>query len=262
MNLNIGRISYANTSPFFHFWPEGGRYSLKSGAPRELAIAALEGDLLAGPLPVVETWKMEDRFGPLGFWGISTKEKCWSVILLSDKPISDLDQVTIGVTRESSTSVALVETIIRQRYHHEVNIRRGLTPEDDAWLVIGDQALKFWCGPRLTRWTYVTDLAAEWWDWHHLPFVFAQWVIRRDAEPGVKGELMKILKESLDHGMNGLDAICQRQALELRLSPHILKDYLSNFFYVLLGPEEQSMQIFKELYANISREKLKVPAGI
>src|SRR5688572_15374400 len=102
--MNVAQIAYANTIPFFHYW-NADEFTLVPGSPKGLAEAARRGELVAGPLPIVEVWDLEDRFEPLGNWCIAAQERCRSVYVLSKQPFSELDHVMIGATKESSTSV-------------------------------------------------------------------------------------------------------------------------------------------------------------
>lgn len=242
----VGRIAYTNTEPYFYHWPNEP-FRVVSGFPRQLALAARDGEILAAPLPTIECWKLDKTFAPLGFWGIASRESCRSVILLSHKPISELNDVVIGVTRESSMSVALLQVLIRQRYGHRVTLRRGLLASDDAWLMIGDQAFMEWSKPRLGPWEHVTDLGSEWWDWHQLPFVFARWVVRRDAGYTTEGALVRIVGDSLRRGIVSLPTIAVKQSILLRIPSPQIVDYLQRLIYVLGREEERSMWVFREL---------------
>jgi chorismate dehydratase len=251
MSRFVARISYANTEPFFFHWPLH-EFPLISGVPRELAqeAASVEDDILAGPLPIVETWKLASRFEPLP-WGIAAKEFCQSVLLLSNQPISEINNVTVGVTLESSTSVALCEVILKERYHHQVQLRRGLQRDDDAWLVIGDQALKIFAGPRLGNWNYITDLAGQWWEWQHLPFVFARWVLNKNAQIDEKNQLMEAIRNSLAAGLMSIPSIALYQSTLMKIPVEAIIEYLQGFIYHLGPEEEKSMRIFKELAARV-----------
>src|SRR4051812_41605764 len=130
--MNIARIAYANTAPFFHFWP-AAPFHLMNGSPRELAQAAQAGDVLAGPLPLVECWKLENEFAPLGNWGIAARQRVRSVYVFSRRPFRELRDATIGLTTESSTSVLLCATLLHHKYNVTARLHDGLGPEDDAW---------------------------------------------------------------------------------------------------------------------------------
>lgn len=250
--IPVARIAYLNTEPFFHLW-DNEQFPLSSGVPKALARAARDNELSAGPLPVVECWGLEKEFFPLGNWGIASKEKCRSVFVFSNRPFADLDNVKIGLTRESSTSVALCSVLIQQKYGHTVQMHRGLEADDDAWLVIGDQALKMGYSPAsLTKWTYVTDLATEWWNWTGMPFVFAQWVVRKSVDPIVRTRLGKYLQLTYHQGIIALDDIAEKESKRLQLQPELIKEYLKGFMYELSPEALRSMRVFREMASEYS----------
>lgn len=243
----VARIAYTNTEPFFHFW-DTEQFPLTSGVPRVLAQAAKDNDIVAGPLPIVECWKLEKQFFPLSNWGIAAKERCRSVFVFSQRPFSELNDVTIGVTRESSTSVALCSVLIQEKYRNSVRMHRGLESTDDAWLVIGDQALKMAYSPsQLSRWTHVTDLATEWWNWQKLPFVFAQWVARRDIDALFRGRLGKHIQLSYHRGMVALQDIAEQESQRLGLHSELIHEYLKGFMYELTPDAIRGAAIFREM---------------
>jgi chorismate dehydratase len=239
----VGKISYLNTAPFFYQWP-AKKFPVAPGVPRALADDARAGKISAAPLPIVECWDLEDTFKSLGPWGIAAKKECRSVLVFSRRPFSQLNNTTIGLTLESSTSVVLCDVLIRQRYNHAVRLRRGLEANDEAWLVIGDQALKFLESGHKT-WPYVTDLATEWWNWQKLPFVFARWVVKKN-EPALETELSAALHASLTAGKRSLSAIAQKEAIRLRLPGAKILSYLNVFDYVLDDKAEEAIALFRD----------------
>ncbi len=258
MSRFVARIAYANTEPFFFNWPLH-EYPLVSGVPRELAKTAgsQNDDILAGPLPIVEMWKMESRFEPLENWCIAAREFCPSVLLLSRRPISELDNITIGVTLESSTSVALCEVILKERYGNRITIRRGLERDDEAWLVIGDQALRIFAGPRLGGWDFITDLTNEWWDWQKLPFVFARWVVNKNAPGDERAHLTGIVRKSFNSGMDSIYSISLYQSHLLKIPVQFISEYLRGLIYELGPQEEAGIKKFRSL-----AEKFQFPSPI
>lgn len=245
----VARIAYTNTEPFFHYW-DSEQFPVSSGVPRVLALAAKDQDIIAGPLPIVECWNLERQFFPLSNWGIAAKERCRSVFVFSQRPFSELNHVKIGVTRESSTSVMLCAVLLEQKYGNQFEMHRGLDAADDAWLVIGDQALKMAYSPsQLSRWTHVTDLATEWWDWQKLPFVFAQWVVRKDLDPTIRSRLTKLVHLSYHRGMVALQDISEKESLRLGLHAELIQEYLKGFMYELSSEAIRSAALFRELVA-------------
>ncbi|MCG3203351.1 MAG: Chorismate dehydratase [Elusimicrobia bacterium] len=202
---------------------------------------------MAGPLPLVECWALSNEFEPLSGWCIAAKERCRSVYVLSRVPFSELDHVMMGVTKESLTSAALCDVLIRYKYNHQVRMRNGLEAQDAAWLVIGDQALGMTNQPLGQVWPYVTDLATEWWNWKQTPFIFARWVVRRDLSPSKKKELNDEVAQNLKKGLAALGEISSSVALRSNLSPMFVKSYLSEFIYDLPVGSVSSENEFQRL---------------
>lgn len=241
----VGQISYTNTKPFFFEWNEDV-FPIISGTPRELAHLAKNERIIAGPLPLVECWKLEDRYKPLKNWGISVQHASNSVFVLSKEPLSQLNNVTVGITTESITSVALFELIIRKRYGHHVMMKRGFGEDDAAWLVIGDQALQYGGRPSLGRWTHVTDLALEWHAWTQLPCVFAKWVVHRNVPQPMQHQLEQAISVSLSAGLSSLDTIASLTSKTLKTPSEQIVRYLKGFTYELGDQEKKAEQQLKE----------------
>lgn len=246
----VGRISYTNTEPFFFDWP-AGEFELLNGVPRELARQARAGRVDAAPLPIVECWDLENDFEPLGNWGIAAAQECWSVLALSNKPLNEYKALNVGVTTDSSTSVALLEILCRMKYGQEVALRRGFHDSDDARLIIGDQALQIWDRPERAGFDVVTDLATEWWQWRKLPFVFAQWVVRKSTDERTKASLGARLAKSLAAGRANLDVIAERKSGELSVPAKKIKDYLSVIYFELGEKERKAVGLFRDMHAEL-----------
>jgi chorismate dehydratase len=244
--MKIAQIDYTNTAPFFHGWPEA-EFPLQPGVPTELARLAHRGEMLAGPLSIVECWKLEKDYEPLLDLGISNQKKCGSVLVFSKMPFSELNRVSIGVTRESASSVALCHTLLEQRYQNTARFRKGLQVHDAAWLVIGDQALKMAAQPRVQEWSHVTDLATEWWEWQKKPFVFARWIVRRDTPTPVRKKLEDTLQTCFENNMRRLAEVSDVAAKKVGLSPSAVETYLRGFDYRLNTEAEHSILLFREI---------------
>jgi chorismate dehydratase len=223
--MRIARIAYINTDPFFYEWAGGDAFELISGTPRELARLAWEGRVDAGPLPLVECWALESKFTTLDNWGIAAREGVRSVLLVSKKPWHSMDGARIGLTEESSTSVKLLKVLSRFKYNVAPVFQTGFSDDDQARLLIGDDALEVWNTPD-PAWGYTTDLAAEWWNWQKKPFVFARWIVRKDADPALVKRLQTLIDESLSNGLHNLPVIAADAAkMSSLLPPRSLKDF-------------------------------------
>jgi len=244
--IKIGRISYLNTEPFFYRWPSRPDMQLIAGTPRELALAAQDGQVDCAPLPLVECWRLEKDFEPLGDGGIAVREAAGSVLLFSKKKIRDLGGSIIGVTEETSTSVILLDVLLRVRHGIQATLRRGFLPDDHARLLIGDSALRD-REKGLPGYPLIYDLGREWVTWQGRPFVFAQWVVRKSCSQETKRLLQETCASSLRQGVEAVQEIADFWSSRLSLSPPLLRDYLHGFSYELREPEREAMIFFRSL---------------
>lgn len=250
-SLRVARIRYLNTDPFFAGWEEGD-FSFVSASPRQLGRWAAEGKLDAGPIPLVDYWKLEAEFEPVGPFGIAMTGPVQSVLLFSKKPVENLGRV--GLTEESSTSVNLLKILLKNRYR--ISPAFGpFSPSDDAQLVIGDEALKQLHGGR-PGFPSIIDLGQEWHDWKKLPFIFARWVIRRTVPSYLKDELAERLDKNLRHFGKNPGPVAAAGAKRLGLSEKIVGDYLSGLTYRFGPKEEAGEKTFREYFTGLADQCL------
>jgi len=214
--------------------------------PRRLGELAEAGEIDAGLLPLADFLRLEERFERLGHFGIAVRGRAHSAILFSRKPVKQLDGAAVGMTEESSTTVRLLRLLLEQRYHcRDITYRQERGEDLDALLLIGDEALQF--RHANTSYPYETDVAFEWWLWQHLPFVFAVWAIRKDADPAVKKQLELSLIKALAKNQGRLSVIAQEASSALHLPEEELHVYLSNFVYRIGSSEEEAIARFRAL---------------
>jgi len=214
--------------------------------PKVLSDKAASGEIAAGLLPTVDTFRLASSFERLGHVGIAVRGRARSVLLFSRKPIRQLDGAIIAVTEQSSTSAVLLRLLLEVRYRLAPQAyQRGRHPEADALLLIGDEALRF----RQTNMQYPfeIDLGFEWWLWQHAPFVFAIWMVRKDVDAQEKRQIEIALMKALAMNTAQLDAVAQEYASTLGLPVQEVRSYLSGFVYRLSQAEEEGIARFKEL---------------
>jgi chorismate dehydratase len=243
----IARIPYLNTEPFYHRFSAQG-YELVDLPPRELGRQAALGRIAAGPMSVVDYFRLSDTYEPLGPFGIAAAGPVHSVLLFSKRPVPELNGGTIAVTDETSTSVELLRLLFRR--HYDVTPaawRRGFDDPADAVLLIGDEALRRAAG-RHDDYPVVLDLSAAWWEWKKLPFVFALWVVRKTLPLEEKKVLSMRFEDAFYEGFKDLATIGTKRAPGLNMTPAAVEDYLRNFRY-RLGPEDwDGLNEFRRLY--------------
>jgi predicted solute-binding protein len=127
-----------------------------------------------------------------------------SVLFFSDRPLGEMGAGTrIRLTKESASSVRLLYLVLGYRNGFD-NLPQPAAPGETAngELLIGDSALKRMrnrclndTDTSLPADAFVTDLAGEWYGIHRLPFVFARWVVRKDAPTKARSALEAWLAE-------------------------------------------------------------------
>lgn len=214
--------------------------------PRVLGARAAAGEIATGPLPLVDYFRLQETFERLGHFGIAVRGRAQSALLFARKPIRQLEGAVIAVTEESSTTACLLRLLLELRYKIQpANYQRGQSPEADALLLIGDEALQF--ARTNTRYPFEIDVGFEWWLWQHLPFVFAVWAVRKDLTPDLKKTIELGVSRTLAKNLNGLGEIAAEYSPQLSIPAADLQAYLSNFVYRLGQAEEEGIRRFKEL---------------
>jgi chorismate dehydratase len=241
--LRVGRISYLNVEPFFHFFPWPLAEALP---PRALGEAVASGRVDAGPLPLADCLRLDEMVTLLPF-GIATRDRARSVFLFSARPLADLAGARIAVTGETATSVRLLRLLLAFRYEVQPVTLVPVDAPADAVLLIGDAALRAWHG----RWPHphCADLGEEWTRWTGLPCVFAAWAVRRDAGEDARGELARTLDRALAAALADLPALA-RARTDVRawgMSEADVVAYLAGFGYRLGPDEEKAMAEFRRL---------------
>ena len=91
------------------------------------------------------------------------------------------------------------------------------------------------------------DLGQVWYDWTGLPFVFAMWVARQEADTeGVDDAL----SHARDLGLARVNDIAAEEAPRLGLTHAVALNYLTkNLHYHLTSAERSGLKLFCELAA-------------
>jgi chorismate dehydratase len=204
-------------------------------------------------MAAADWFSLADDFERVGAYGISCRGPVQSVLLFSRAPIDSLSGATIDLTMDSQTSVALTRILLAERYgltgitYRRRAVESGEAPEGDAWLLIGDAALRARRDPNAA---HVLDLGAAWQEWTGLPFVYAVWAVRANLPAEEKQRLAAFLEHSLSEGERNLGAIAHRTSARVRGlgTAAELERYLRGFRYRLEEDEENALARFRELW--------------
>ncbi|NPA32572.1 MAG: menaquinone biosynthesis protein [Aquificae bacterium] len=182
--FRVGKVSYKNTLPLFY---RVRSFEIIEGVPSRLVSLLRRGEIQAGIVSSAEFFLNPELYLILPGVSISSRGSVCSVKLFSKKPLSSVRKVFI--TSASLTSRYLLFYIFERKlgFSPEVVPRS----EADAFLLIGDEALKEKGFP------FVYDLGKEWYEITGLPFVFALFLVRKDANREKALLLLDEVRESL-----------------------------------------------------------------
>lgn len=240
MALRIGRVPYLHAEPFYVAMARPG-ITLHDLVPGAMAVAATHGDIDAGPVPLVASWHLQDRFEPVAGFCVASVQHAGSCLLYSTRPISALAGAYIGVTAEAASARGLLHVLLRLKYQVQPAAYVPLQAAHDAFLLIGNAALRQRLGVAEHPYTY--DLGTEWYAWTGLPFVFARWLVHKAIPLQDKTRLEEALYLGLE---DGVEALCQvaRPRADLLMLPREVVTYIQGFRYYLGRAEEQAMAQF------------------
>ncbi|HXV12600.1 MAG TPA: menaquinone biosynthesis protein [Candidatus Krumholzibacteria bacterium] len=257
--IRIGKIPYLNCVLFFHGLENEPGVRLEPLVPRALSSAAQEGEVDAGPVPLVTAWEIEDRFSPLGDFCISTIDRSRSILFFSKRPFDQLDGAHIGVTNETSTSVRLLRALLTHAWRvRPARLTRVDWPTNDAFLLIGDEALIHRRGVK--DYPYVADLGEVWHKWTGLPFVFARWMVRTTLPDADKAQLVTLLDRSIAEGWSHFERVVAPRAHDLHMTTEEMREYLQGFRFRMTAAEHQATGKFRE-FDEAARRAENAPAA-
>ncbi len=241
--MRLGRIPWINCYPVYGAVDRGlvpMPADLVSGTAAELNDLLAAGELQVSVVSAVEYARNAARYHLLPDLAITCDGPVKSVMLFARRPVGELDAQAVLRTASSRTSVLLLELLCAHRWGVQprfAQVRAESTDLDslaglphEGVLVIGDAALLL--AARET-YPYQYDLGAEWKAWTGLPFVFAVWAARRDAEPAAVRRIHARLLESRTWGLRQLDLLAREAADRTGVSADVCRDYLAGLDYAL-----------------------------
>jgi chorismate dehydratase len=253
MALRIGKIDYANCIPIFSALLCSGNdndYELVYGVPSGLNQLLAKGELDVSPSSSIEYGKHFGRYLFLPDLSISAIGPVRSVLLVSTRPLADLDRQAIALTTESDTSVNLLKILLSKAYSYTNRFERThLAPSEalseySAMLLIGDAALKTWLEP---KGYFLYDLGELWHKFTGLPFVFALWIVNRQAADTKRGELLTLsakLTKAKEYAYSSYAAIAAGCRGHDWISQAELVDYWQTISYDLTPEHIKGLQLF------------------
>ena len=232
----VGHIDFLNVLPLAYGYAHGGAdgLAIERGVP-----AVLNSDLIAGRLDVSNVSSIlyarhADKLRILRGPCVSTDGAVESILLLSRKPIEEIEDDRIALTAKSATSHALLKIILRSGYGavptynvQSLSVEHPIPEDATAALFIGDDALYlYWhASPQL----YAYDLGAEWKKLTGKKMVYALWVATKDfaaRSPEGLRRAAALIEESFAYGIAHKDAAIRSVLGEKPFLYHELDEYL------------------------------------
>jgi predicted solute-binding protein len=156
--------------------------------------------------------------------------------------MAELGGAHIGVSDEASGAPSLLRVLLRLKYGVEPEAFVTLDASYDAFLLVGNQALRQRMGTPGFRYTY--DLGAEWHAWTGLPWVFCRWMVRKDIAPRDMALLEDTLYVGLEEGVNALYGLADPRE-DLLMLPRDIVTYIQGLRYHIGHAEQRAIQQFQ-----------------
>lgn len=186
--VHVGRISYVNVLPVYHPLESGQlphNFVFHRDPPAQLNTMMRSGELDLGSCSSIEYARRPGLYALIPNLAIASRGPVKSVLLLSSRPIRELDERPVLVSAQTHTSAALLRLLLRRQFGIRPvsvtgDVSSALTSSRPpvAFLAIGDEAMRLRDHP---AYPYRLDLGQAWTELTGLPFVFGVWVVHREA---------------------------------------------------------------------------------
>ena len=245
--LRVGAVSFLNTKPLIYpLLNEEIQtdIALSVGVPSRVATFLSEGKLDVGLIPIIEYFRAkpsDTNFCILPNISIASHGSVKSIQLFSRVPIQEIRRIALDTS--SRTSVALLKILLAEKYGispafttcastviPSTALQNRQYPPFEAVLLIGDPALR-----QLGSTDYSIDLGEAWHKFTGLPFVYACWTARKEAQ---LDDLPELLLESKTRGIAQIPEIARIEAQRLGFPEKLCLDYLQHNIKYDLGESE------------------------
>ena len=258
MSIPVAMIPYTNMAPYRQLGPPSGCHFV-SLVPRKSIDALRSNAVVAAAVPVGGLATLGNTVETVGRFGIAAKGPCMSVLFFSRRPFNDMHAPrTLQVTRETASSVRLLYLLMGHTFGFDRLPQLSYAGQDaDGKLLIGDQALVR--GQALKAgdpYPHITDLSQSWTTVNGLPFVFARWVVKKDAPPAVKAAIKDWLGTFKAKESTLVEMAVAPCARDLGLSIDVVRRYFSVIRRCLDEEDLKGQQLFIEQMEEFGRRVL------
>lgn len=248
--MRFGMVSYLNALPFTLPFQLGKvktetlfSYEVPSRLSHLLDTKELDGALASANV------SFRTGFSAMPGFCIGAKERIMSVHLYTRKNIDALSGTTIGVTSDTLASFSLLQILCHHfwKIHpHFVPLSQENPKGHDAFLLIGNKALTQQQIPGFQT----IDLAKAWFQYTHLPFVFALFTFRSDVPSHT---FQEEIAEAHAWSFNHLDVLIEHACRQTQTPKELVERYYQTCSYLLTPQKQQGLELFKRLLADVPK---------
>jgi chorismate dehydratase len=238
----VGIHEFLNSLPILYPFRHGlveTPFTLVTDTPANLARRFAEGELDIALIPSIEYGRIPGAVISPAVC-IASLGRVDTVLLFSEMGIEDVE--TVCVDPRSSSSVAMLKIIFRERFHRDIITVTGETDpammlrSADAGLIIGDSAFS------IDREKYVThDLGELWFQHCGRPFVHAILCAREGQK---WPQALAALAEAKEIGKNHIDLIARQSAKTHDEAERNIEYLTSRIRYDLNSDEIEGLSFF------------------
>lgn len=245
----MGHIQFLNCLPLYWGLARTGTLldlELTKDTPEKLSEQLVRGELDIAPVTLVEFLRAADDLVAFPDLAVGCDGPVMSCVIVSQKPLEQLDGARVALGSTSRTSVRLAQLLLAERIGVKPDYFTcppdlGLMMQEaDAAVLIGDAALRanLHDGPRLGL--QVHDLGQMWKEWTGLPFVFAVWATRREylaREPRVVEKVHEAFLASRDLSLEEVTKVAEQAARWESFDETVLEKYFTTLDF-RFGPDQ------------------------
>lgn len=239
----IGTVSFLNARPLVDDLERGDGIVLAADVPSRLLAALEAGRTAVAMCPVIDYQASEAELVVVPAGAIGSDGETLTVRLFSRRPIPEVESV--AVDEDSHTSVALLEVVLDGLFGRRPRLEplgravaRARPPE--AQLLIGDKVVS--AEPPRSLYPHQLDLGRAWKELTGLPFVFATWMARADAE---LADIPDLLAGTRRRNSTRIADIVRRHHAAAGWPEALAHRYLGELLRYEIGPRElEAMQLF------------------
>ncbi|SFS20715.1 chorismate dehydratase [Granulicella pectinivorans] len=266
--LRIAAIDFLNPAPLlynFEHAPAAAelatRYDVNYTLPSQCAADLLAGRADLGLIPIAA---LTEDLAIVPGCTIASLHKVRSIQLIvrGNRPLEDVR--TIATDTASRSSLAYTQILFRSFLASDPLFLPPMSADPvamltqaDAALLIGDPALlaienRHTIEARIGPCTWI-DIAEQWTNHTHLPWVAAVWAVRPEAlTPESATRLHSDLTASRDAGLAHREDIVREWTTRISIPPGVIRHYLHENIHYILNPDcIQAIEFFRAQAASI-----------